>query len=170
MIEMIEHEGNLYPMFQTNGNASRFAMPFAKELCKGKGLDIGANNPEWAFPGARMIDLEIDDEYDACNLPEEEYDYIFSSHCLEHLNDWVGTLDYWTTRLKKGGVMFLYLPHYSQTYWRPWSHRNSSNQSPHVNILQPRYLKDYFEARGFKNIMVTGHDLYNAFYAVGEKT
>jgi len=30
-----------YPAFQTNGNAARFIMPFAQEVCKGKGLDIG---------------------------------------------------------------------------------------------------------------------------------
>jgi SAM-dependent methyltransferase len=163
MIKTVTHDGKIYPEFQTNGNAARFAMPFAKELLQGNGLDIGCNRKDWAFPGAKMIDLEIDDEWDAFNLPNEKYDYIFSSHCLEHINDWVGALDYWGEHLKAGGVMFLYLPHYSQTYWRPWNNRK------HVNILTPEFIKDYFEARNYNNILVSGPDLYNAFYGVACK-
>lgn len=147
MIDTVEHNNNLYLKIQTNGNASRFTIPFAKEILKGEGLDIGCNNSEWAFPGAKLIDITIDDQWDAHNLPDNQYDYIFSSHCLEHLNDWVGTLDYWFTRLKPGGVLYLYLPHYSQSYWRPWNNRK------HVNILDPVYLKDYFEARGYSKII-----------------
>lgn len=163
MMEVVEHAGKIYPKFQTNGNAARFAMPFAKEVLSGKGLDIGCNRAEWAYPGAKMIDLEIKDEWHAFNLPDEEYDYIFSSHCLEHIQDWVGALDYWSEHLKPGGVMFLYLPHYSQTYWRPWNNRK------HVNILTPEFIRDYFEDKGYHNILVSGADLYNAFYGVACK-
>ena len=56
----------------------------------------------------------------------------------------------------------LYLPHYSQTYWRPWSNRK------HVNILAPQYLKDYLVAGGWDNIMVTGPDLNNSFAVVAD--
>jgi|TARA_Y100000389_G_C17467722_1_gene527199 predicted SAM-dependent methyltransferase len=163
-MKIVKHDNNIYPEFQTNGNAARFAMPFAKEMLSGNGLDIGCMKPEWAFPGAKMIDLKIDDEWDAFNLPDEKYDYIFSSHCVEHLCDWVGALDYWKDHLREGGIMFLYLPDYSQTYWRPWNNRK------HMNILTPEYLKDYFTARNFSNILVSsGADLYNAFYAVAQK-
>jgi SAM-dependent methyltransferase len=162
-MKFVEHENKIYPALQTNGNAARFALPFAKELLQGNGLDIGCNNPKWAYPGSIMIDLMIDDEWDAYNLPQGDYDYIFSSHCLEHLTDWVGALDYWGEHLKEGGVMFLYLPDYSQTYWRPWNNRK------HLNIITPEFIKDYFEARDYKNIIVTGHDLNNSFYGVATK-
>lgn len=164
MLKTVTHDNKLYPEFQTNGNAARFTMPFALEVLSGKGLDIGCMKPEWAFPGAKLIDLEIDDEWEAYHLPDEEYDYIFSSHCLEHLNDWVGALDYWNTRLRSGGIMYLYLPHYSQTYWRPWNNRK------HLNILTPQYLRDYFEARGYAKVLVSeGPDIYNAFTCIAEK-
>jgi len=162
-MNVISHEDKVYPEFQSKGYASRFAMPFAQEMLSGEGLDIGCNRGEWAFPGAKMIDLEIkDDDWDAYNLPDEQYDYIFSSHCLEHLPDWVGALDYWGTRLKPGATMFLYLPHYSQTYWRPWNNRK------HLSILEPKHLNDYFQNRGYKKIITTGYDLNNAFYAVAD--
>lgn len=164
MIETVEYKGKLYPQYQTTGNAAKFAIPFAKEILKGNGLDIGCNRAEWAYPDAMMIDLELDDEWSAYHLPDKEFDYIFSSHCLEHLTDWVGALDYWGEHLKSDGVMFLYLPHYAQEYWRPWNNRK------HINALMPNVLEDYFVDRGYKKIFVTeGYDLNHSFYAVAEK-
>jgi len=163
MVKTIEYGGLIYPAFQAEGNAAQFAIPFAKHLCKGEGLDIGCMKEEWAFPGAIPIDLDFDDEWHAMNLPDKKYDYIFSSHCLEHINDWVGTLDYWGEHLKENGVMFVYMPHYTQTYWRPWNNRK------HVNTLSPHILYDYYTARSYKHSWCTGPDLNNSFYAVAVK-
>lgn len=162
-MDFVEFNGVKYPAYEAEGNAAQFAMPFAKKWCTGEGLDIGCNRPEWAFPGAKMIDLELDDEWDAFNLPDEKYDYVFSSHCLEHLLDWTGALNYWCTRLKKDGIMFLYLPHYSQQYWRPWNNRK------HLSVLTPSMLESYFYDSGWKNIHVTDADLNHSFYAVAQK-
>lgn len=163
-MNVVEFDGDIYPELQTKGNAAQFAIPFAKHILSGEGLDIGCNREEWAFPGSRMIDLEFEDEYDAYHLPSGQYDYIFSSHCLEHLEDWVGALDTWSDALKSGGTMFLYLPHYAQKYWRPWNNRK------HVSVLTPEMLRDYYESRGFENILVTeGYDLNHSFYAVATK-
>lgn len=164
MIKTIKFNGKKYPLLQAQSNAAAFALPFAKKLLSGKGLDIGCNRKEWSFPDSIMIDVTIEDEWNANNLPKEKYDYIFSSHCLEHVPDWVGTLDYWTTRLKTKGILFLYLPHYSQEYWRPWNNRK------HISVLTSEIIKDYLENREWCNIFVTeGYDLNNSFYAVAEK-
>ena len=162
-MDIVQFNNKQYPEYQTNGNAARFIMPFAKEVLKGKGLDIGCGKKEWAFPNAQAIDISFDDEYDAMNLPKPKVDYIFSSHCLEHLPDWVRVLDYWSSKLKYGGILFLYLPHYSQEYWRPW------NNKKHVNILTPSFLKDYLIHNDYNKINVTGKDLYNSFAVIAEK-
>lgn len=162
-MDFVEFDGRRYPAYEAEGNAAQFAMPFAKKWCQGEGLDIGCNRSEWAYPGAQMIDLEIEDEWSAFHLPDKKYDYIFSSHCLEHLPDWTGALNYWCTRLKDRGIMFLYLPHYSQRYWRPWNNRK------HINVLTPEMLEDYFYETGWKDIQVTGRDLNHSFYAVATK-
>jgi len=161
MIETITYKGKTYPKFQSEGYASRFAIPYAEQICKGVGVDIGCNRLEWAFPGSYPVDPEIN-ELDAMNFPYENLDYIFSSHCLEHLNDWVSVLDYWKTKLKPGGVLFLYLPDYSQLYWRPWNNRK------HLNIFSPQIIRDYMEDRGYKNVFTSGVDLYNGFMVFGE--
>lgn len=163
MIQTIEHKGIEYPIYQSEGYAAQFAIPYAKHVCKGEGYDIGCNRKEWAFPDAIPIDPLFSTAYDAYNLPEKDVDFVFSSHCLEHLPNWVDALDYWKTKIKSGGVLFLYLPDYSQTYWRPWHNRK------HVHIFSPEIIRDYLKDRGWINIFVSGVDLNNSFMAMAQK-
>lgn len=163
MIETVSFNGTEYPKFQTNGNAARFIMPFALEFCKGEGVDVGCNRIEWKFPDAYPVDPMIN-QYHATDFPYTNLDYVFSSHCLEHIVDWVGTIEYWTEKLKSGGVIFMYLPDYSQEYWRPWNNRK------HVHIFNPQIFRDYFSSNSsFNKVMVSGVDLYNGFVVVAEK-
>lgn len=164
-IRTIEFEGEHYPIFQTDGNAARFTIPFALEVCKGIGYDCCYGREEWKLPGAIGIDKNDSDERlrDAMNLPDIMVDFVFSSHGLEHLPHWVNALDHWTSRLKSGGILYLYLPSYTQRYWRPWSNRK------HLHVLQPGIIRDYLEANNYKNIFVSGVDLNNSFTIMAEK-
>jgi predicted SAM-dependent methyltransferase len=163
MIETIEFNNKSYPAFQAQGHASQFAIPYALQVCKGRGYDIGCMKREWSFPGSHAIDLSFDDMYDANNLPERDVDYIFSSHCLEHIDNWVETMEYWHSCLRQGGVLFLYLPDYSQEYWRPW------NNKKHRNMFSPTIMKDCMQHLGYHKIFTSGPDLNNAFMIMGEK-
>ena len=113
-MNLSEYKGTFYPELQAEGNAAQWCMPFAKRILKDKtrGMDIGCNRKEWAFPGSTMVDIVFDDEYDATYLPFNEAVYIFSSHCLEHIPDWVNVLNHWHEHLCSDGILFLYLPHY----------------------------------------------------------
>lgn len=162
-MKTIEHCGQEYPAWQATGNAARFIMPFAKEVCIGAGYDIGCNRPEWAFPGAKTIDPALDPDWHALKLPWQAADYIFSSHCLEHVDDWVAVLDYWQTMLRPGGVLFLYLPHWDQTYWRPWHNRK------HRHAFTPDILRGYLADRPFAKSFVSERDLNHSFAAVAWK-
>lgn len=162
-MEIIEFKGKKYPSFQSMGNASQFAIPYAKHVCVGEGYDIGCMKKEWSFPGSIAIDSSFDDGWHASNLPEKGVDYIFSSHCLEHILDWVQVMDYWYETLKDGGVLFLYLPDYSQEYWKPWNNRK------HFNVFFPQLIEDYMKDKGYKNIFKSGIDLNNSFMIFGEK-
>lgn len=165
MIETINYLGTDYPKFQASGFAARFAFPFAAEVCKGTGFDIGCAKREWAFPGAIPIDIVFGEEWHAHNLPSDPMDvnYIFSSHCLEHLDDWVGALNHWTLHLKQNGTMFLYLPAYDQTYWRPWNNRK------HKNIFTPEIISDYLRQKGYCDIFASGKDLNSSFMVMATK-
>ncbi len=161
-IQTIEFKNKLYPKFQSEGNASKFAIPFAQHVCRGIGVDIGCAKKEWSFPGSNLVDPAIN-EYNASNFPYENLDYIFSSHCLEHIPSWVDTMEYWFSKLKGGGVLFLYLPDYSQEYWRPW------NNKKHLNIFTSDIIYDYMKDNGYCNIFKSGVDLNNSFMVFGEK-
>ena len=162
-MQVLNYKGDVYPYFQSIGNASQFAIPYAKHFCKGFGYDIGCMKKEWSFPGSYPIDLSFYDEWHSNKLPSTPPEYIFSSHCLEHVDDWVETMDYWYSRLVDGGVLFLYLPDYSQKYWRPWNNRK------HKHAFMPEIIKDYMTDKGYNNIFVSGIDLNNAFMITGEK-
>lgn len=168
MIETITHNGISYPKFQSEGNAAKYCRAFAQEVCVGWGIDIGCNREEWAYVDKNgvkslMCDPAISADCEAQKLPPGKFDYIHSSHCLEHLPNWVDAMDYWQTKLKSGGVLFLYLPSYENTYWRSWHNRK------HVHNLSPQMIKDYLTDRGWKNIFVSGIDLNSSFMAIAEK-
>lgn len=161
-IETISFRDKKYPGFQAKGFAAQFAIPFAKHVCHGTGYDIGCMKKEWAFPGSIPIDKNFNDGYDALHLPSQGVDYIFSSHCLEHLENWVIALDYWTETLKTGGVLFLYLPHYHQEYWRPWFNRK------HLHVLDVQTIKNYMSDK-YTNIFYSERDANDSFMVFGEK-
>lgn len=159
----ISFKNKEYPLFQAQGNASQFAIPFAKHFCIGKGVDIGCNKIEWSYPGSIPIDITFNNGYDATHLPEKDYDYVYSSHCLEHLQDWVGVLDYWTTCLRPGGILFLYLPHYDQEYWRPWNNRK------HIHVFTSEIISTYLKHKAYVNVFRSERDLNDSFIVIGEK-
>jgi len=163
-MDLITFNDKQYPKHQAIGNAAQFAIPYAKYYCKGIGYDIGCGKREWSFPGSVAIDTGFYDDLNALNLPlEEQVDYIFSSHCLEHIHNWVEALNYWYDNLKDKGILFLYLPCYDQEYWRPW------NNTKHVCIFTPKIIRDWMEYKNFKNILYSGKDLNDSFMIVGEK-
>jgi predicted SAM-dependent methyltransferase len=162
-MELISYKNTSYPKFQTEGFSSQYIFPFAKKYCIGVGYDIGCNRVEWSLDGSIPVDIALDNNnYDAFNLPNDKVDYIFSSHCLEHLDSWVDALLYWETKIKSGGILFLYLPHFSQEYWRPWNNRK------HKHCMDELQISSLLQ-RSFTNIFVSGVDLNNSFTIVAEK-
>ena len=162
-MELIQFKNKTYPKFQSQGNAAKFAIPYAQMVCNGVGVDIGCNRKEWSFPNSIPIDLQFNDGYSALNLPDIKINYIFSSHCLEHIPNWVEVMNYWYDKLESEGILFLYLPHYSQEYWKPWNNRK------HLHIFTPEIINDYMKDKGYKNIFRSEKDLNDSFMIFGEK-
>lgn len=156
MKKIFEYKGTMYPTYIREGDACAYCLPVAQHFCTGEGLDIGGFN-KWTFPGARAINITLDDEFDAYNLPKGQYDYIFSSHTLEHLPDYIKALEYWKSHLKDEGVLFLYLPHPDMEYWRP------ENNRKHLHLFHPEDLKKSLENLGYKNIIMSERDMYWSF-------
>lgn len=166
MIETIYFKGEKYLKLQSEGFASQYCHAFAKKILKGNILDIGCMKKEWSLENSTPIDINFENGYDAMNLPDGQFDGIISSHMAEHFvgNVW-SMFDYWQSKLKVGGVLFLYLPHYEyQNYWHGWENRK------HIHHFLPKFFKDYFNSKDWCNVFVTeGADLNASFYAIAEK-
>ena len=140
------------------GNACRFIAPVAKIFCQGKGLDVGGG--AWPLEGAQRHDQEDGGAY---QLPDWQYDYIFSSHCLEHLANPITALTVWKEHLVSGGVLFLYLPHPDMEYWRP------QNCLKHRHIWPPEAMAGIITDLGFQDIVYSERDMAWSFCVVGYK-
>lgn len=88
-------------------------------ILAGKGLDIGAGQDPIS-PDAHVFDLEDGDAGRVDEYLSERFDYVFSSHCLEHMVDAVDALARWWKLVRPGGHLILLLPDenlYEQGYW-----------------------------------------------------
>ena len=88
---------------------------------RGKGLDIGCGQYK-AYPhfigvdngkqyGGRNVTDISGDGTDLSLFADDSLDFVFSSHFLEHVEDYITTLWEWWRVIKPGGHLVLYLPH-----------------------------------------------------------
>ena len=159
--KIYEYKGKLYHYYLREGNAVKYISDIARYYCNGNGLDIGGTT-EWSFPGAQIVNIIYDDvDHDAYSIPPDRYDYIFSSHCLEHLHDPVTALIYWKSHLKPGGCMFLYLPHPDMEYWLP------QNCRKHKHLWTPGDMVKIARDIGLTNVISSERDMYWSYTVVG---
>jgi SAM-dependent methyltransferase len=111
----------------------------AHRFCKGSGLEIGgsAHNPfglktknvdftkamtifkqEEVKLCGEFLPVDIEAPGDRIPLPDESQDFVVSSHVLEHFSDPVLALLEWHRLVRKGGVIFMIVPHKDRTFDR----------------------------------------------------
>jgi predicted SAM-dependent methyltransferase len=96
---------------------------------QGKGVDIGHGGDLLSmrmFTGISeltpydLIDDSSNDAVTCHNLPDEAFDFVYSSHCLEHTRDPHTTFSNWIRICKTGGHIFTSVPHevfYEKCQW-----------------------------------------------------
>ena len=140
-----EYKGSRYPENVAVGNAVNHIKQQALKHCKGLGLDIGCKI--WPLDGAIGVDNKPEENaYKLDRWDDETLDFVFSSHCLEHLEKWEEALTLWCKKVKPGGVIFLYLPHSSMELWKPGSAwvGDDHKWSPTVHAITPIFEKNGF--------------------------
>jgi len=130
----------------------------------GKGIDIGCgsdvakdfmdvfNNVESVTP----YDVEQGDANYCADVLDETFDFVYSSHCLEHMIDPYVAFGNWLRVCKTGGYMVHCVPHeifyekciwpskYNKDHKTSWTLEWSSNMSKTVHV--PDFL-DYFSEK-----------------------
>lgn len=130
---------------------------FVRKYLRGKGVDIGGKpDPlilyKELFPlieSVKTWDLEDGDAQLMAGVADDSFDFVFSSHCLEHMRDPLEALQSWMRIVKPGGYIVFAIPEedlYEQgvfpstfnrdhkatfTMWKPssWSERS-------INVLE----------------------------------
>jgi len=82
---------------------------FFNLYCNGNGLDIGYGG-DTLTKDCEGFDIEDGDAHYIKKVINNKYDYVYSSHLLEHLDDPVVALKNWWKVLKKDGYLILYVP------------------------------------------------------------
>jgi SAM-dependent methyltransferase len=155
--------GRFYPDYLFVGGASFAIFREAQKYCTGQGLDVGAGL--WPLPGTTPVDIERGPARHRSveDFPAGSVDFVFSSHCLEHIVAWRETLDLWISRLRRGGILFLYLPHPECAIWHPGS---AFVGDGHKWMPTPEIIRTALVERG--GILVTedeGPDAMQSFHA-----
>lgn len=161
------YKGGFYPDYLTLGGASHAISRTALQFCKGKGVDVGAG--AWPLDGAVPVD-SLRGPGAGRSMGEFEdnsLDYVFSSHCLEHIEDWEESLQEWLKKVRIGGVIFLYLPHPDCAIWHPGSPFVGKG---HKWVPTPWVIKRALRELGCKVIQCDdGPDAMWSFYVCGYK-
>lgn len=161
------YEKEVYPDYLTVGGAIFAISRIALKYCKGEGLDMGASF--WPLPGSTPIDTEagLGTANKIEDIPENSQDYIFSSHCLEHIEGWQEALDTWIKKIKPGGIIFLYLPHPSCKLWHM---DNPMMRGIHKWVPTPEIIGDALQKRGLEIVdKDEGPDHFVSFYFCARK-
>lgn len=85
---------------------------------KGRGIDIGCG-PD-PLPGAEKWDAQDGDAEYLATIPDESFDFVYSSHCLEHMRSVHRALLNWSRVLKVGGFLFVVVPEWTLYEHRQW--------------------------------------------------
>lgn len=82
-----------------------------KELSylQGRGIDIGCGSDP-VNNNVQHFDLVDGDANRIGNFVTGQYDYVFSSHCLEHMDDPKGAILEWWRLVKSSGYLFIIVP------------------------------------------------------------
>jgi 2-polyprenyl-3-methyl-5-hydroxy-6-metoxy-1,4-benzoquinol methylase len=146
--------------------------PVVEKYCHGSVVDIGCGD-DLIVPSAVGVDVRktsksqiITDKFKTLStVLNQRFDTVFSSHCLEHIDNDVMAVRDWISLLNDGGHLILYLPsddHYDNKsnpdhlHW--YKHESFiawfGHYFPHMNIID--------------HGMDIGEDKYS-FYLVAKK-
>jgi SAM-dependent methyltransferase len=82
---------------------------FGGSILMGKGIDIGCG-PDPVTPEVRRFDVSDGDANEITKYVKEQFDFVFSSHCLEHMWKPREALQEWWKLVKPGGHIIFIVP------------------------------------------------------------
>lgn len=122
----------------------RVQMGLFNTVFVGEGIDIGGGSDPLKGPkcNVRRWDMEDGDAQVMAGVRDNTYDFVYSSHCLEHLNNPIVALNRWIDITKPGGFIFVAVPDffaYEKMLWpstkntkHKWAFRVNDDYGTHA--------------------------------------
>ena len=88
-------------------------------VLQGEGIDIGCGTDP-VYPHVMPFDLADGDANEILRHVERQFDFVYASHCLEHMRDPRAAIAQWWQLVRPGGVLFVIVPDedlYEQGFW-----------------------------------------------------
>jgi SAM-dependent methyltransferase len=107
------------PNETTKAQARRRREGYFETIFVGHGIDIGCGDDP-VTPHCVRWDLPHGDAQALPGVPREMFDWVYSSHCLEHMVDPVQAIARWWEVLRLGGKLLIVVPDedlYEQGCW-----------------------------------------------------
>lgn len=132
------------------------------DFFRGDGIDIGCGadplKPEdWdGCKSVRPYDMKDGDANTCDNIQDETYDFVYSSHCLEHMHDPEVALRNWIRITKRGGHIAFAVPHeifYEKYNWPSrfnTDHKTSWSLEFKSNLPKSIYVPEFLV--GFSDV------------------
>lgn len=140
---------------------TRLAAGVFDTILRGEGIDIGCgDDPLRVLHGSvRPWDKPQGDAAHLTGVPDNAFDFVYSSHCLEHLVSVEPALFNWSRVLRSNGFLYLVVPDFSLYEKGRWPSRFNADHKHsfslyitreqqkrathwHVGDLMPLFLKN----------------------------
>jgi SAM-dependent methyltransferase len=136
----------------------------------GNGIDIGCGRDildDRVFTNIRSVqpyDRPHGDANLMANIEDDTFDFVYSSHCLEHMVDPELALKNWIRICKPGGYVVVAVPHeiyYEKLVWPSYynpDHKCSFRMEKTTNMPKSIFLEEFFPK--FENVGLVSCELY----------
>ncbi len=94
---------------QETSKTKKIWTEFERSCVQGKGIDIGCGDDPLG-PSVRRFDVSDGDANHITRYVSETFDFVYSSHCLEHTLDPAQALAEWWKLVRPGGYLILIVP------------------------------------------------------------
>lgn len=90
-----------------------------RAVLRGEGIDIGCGSDP-VLPGVMPFDIADGDANEIQRHVHRQFDFVYASHCLEHMRDPRAAIAQWWHLVRPGGALFVIVPDedlYEQGFW-----------------------------------------------------
>lgn len=134
----------------------RGSLNHVKTYFQGKGLDIGAGDDPLITPYGTVdvFDTPQGDAQLLSSVTDNTYDFIYSSHCLEHMRDVEEALKNWCRVLKPSGYLFITVPDWTLYEHETWPSRFNADHKHVFTTDSNNSVKFRSDVRSYDNFNI----------------